>query len=1400
MADGPSHRVWAVDPDGEVTPFAGDGTPCETQPSDDPDWDPLDQCGQGDPATTAQLLNPWGLAVAGNGDVYIADRDLGCVRRVRAGILETVGGLCDSGDGGPSEGLTGRQDKNLVGDGQPSSEFNLGLITDVAVRDDGAFFVASQDGVRFVGTDGILSTVVNVATGGGGGGGGGGGEPGFAPKGDLPPPDIEPAAVDSLSLGPNGTLYLSDPVSHRLFALSVDSELTVIAGTGSEGIAADGTPATEAELSAPTGLHVNTDGRLYVAETGNRWLRRLDTDGALYTTTGDGNAGIPVEGEPALDASYGTLSAVTQSPDGDVYVLAGGTIWRVGLTLDGYAEGEVPVPAPGGGVVDVFDSRGRHLRTVHGLTGAVLYTFDYDDQGRVISLTDADGLITTVTRDESTGDATAIVGPFGQNTGLFTDEQGYLERITNPAGESYRFEYVFGLMTRFEDPRFEDEGYGEDEAKTYEFDGRGRLVRAEDSEDGFTTLRRQGEAGQPDYEVRHKTKRSVTTRYRQRRTRTGETIKERVHPDGTSTETVRYRNGVSVTTLPSGAVLTQAQDPDPRLGMMAGFAGTGRLDRPSGRTGRTSATRSVNLTNADDPFSVDQLTHTYTIEGRTTSLGYDGTTRRFTATSPEARSRTMDIDARGRIASASAPQLEPLAVVYLDTGELDTVTIGTDEATRRRTTFAYDDFHRVGSITDAEGFTVGYGYDAANRIDTITLPDLNTVSLGYDAMGNVTTVSPPGRPAHGFTYTKRNQLETYTLPDVGAGPSMELRVYDDDRRLERIVRADGREIAFDYETLKNRLESLKTPRGDLLFTYQDDGKLDTVTTFDGQTLDYAYDGPVLTETTWTGTIAGSVGRSYDNSLRLTALAVNGDPVVYTYDDDSLLLTVGALSIAREPDTGRIDTVALGQITTEWSYTDFGEPETLTTKFGPSVIYEETFTYDKRGWITDLVRTQGGATVAESFAYDDRGRLETVHYGGTLVSTYGYDANSNRTSYDGTFGTVTTTSYDDRDRLLHYGDTSYTYTDAGELVLKSVGEHTVTYDYDVLGNLRQVVLDSGTTIDYIIDGAQRRIGKKVDGKLVKGWIYQDGLNPIAELDGVGNVVSRFVYGTRANVPDYMVKDGIIYRIVADHLGSPRLVVDSSTGLVVQELRYDEFGRITLDTNPGFQPFGFAGGLYDHQTGLVRFGARDYDPEVGRWTAADPIGFGGGLNLYRYSYQNPLNFIDPAGDIPFLVGAALVWGGIEIGLSLWDAYETGKTLLDPCASLGDKVSSGGGFMLGMIGPGGGYGTGAKAIGRRLPQAGGGAKLENLSAAEMTRIQNAANRTGQEIHVVGSRAKGLPGPESDWDYVVPGANSKTRHSLSSSLPEGPRLGVDSSRNQDFMPGPLDPSLPHISFFPER
>jgi RHS repeat-associated protein len=138
---------------------------------------------------------------------------------------------------------------------------------------------------------------------------------------------------------------------------------------------------------------------------------------------------------------------------------------------------------------------------------------------------------------------------------------------------------------------------------------------------------------------------------------------------------------------------------------------------------------------------------------------------------------------------------------------------------------------------------------------------------------------------------------------------------------------------------------------------------------------------------------------------------------------------------------------------------------------------------------------------------------------------------------------------------------------------------------------------------------------------------------------------------------MVKGRKTYRIVTDQVGSPRAVVDTASGEVVQTMDYDAFGRVTADSNPHFQPFGFAGGLYDVDTGLVRFGARDYDPKTGRFLAPDPLRFGGGdTNLYGYALADPVNLTDPSGQILDTI--------LDIGFIAYDLYKIGKGLMNGC----------------------------------------------------------------------------------------------------------------------------------------
>jgi RHS repeat-associated protein len=355
----------------------------------------------------------------------------------------------------------------------------------------------------------------------------------------------------------------------------------------------------------------------------------------------------------------------------------------------------------------------------------------------------------------------------------------------------------------------------------------------------------------------------------------------------------------------------------------------------------------------------------------------------------------------------------------------------------------------------------------------------------------------------------------------------------------------------------------------------------------------------------------------------------------------------------------------------WTYNPFAEPETYSASVSGSPAYSYSVARDKLGRITQKTETVAGAATVYNYTYDLAGRLTDVLKNGNLAGHYAYDDNGNRL-VSGVGPAQVAGAYDAQDRLLTYGANVYAYTANGELTSKTVAGQTTVYNYDVLGNLRSAQLADGTNIEYVIDGQNRRIGKKVNGSLTQGWLYNGQLQIVAELDGAGNVTSRFIYADRANVPAYLVKAGATYRIIADHLGSPRLIINTATGLTAQRLDYDEFGNITQDTNPALQPFAFAGGLYDLHTKLIRFGARDYDPSTGRWTTKDPIRFRGlDSNLYKYVFDDPINLRDPDGylfvvdDLLYGIGIvspqavllaaivlAVIAGGIWAGQNLYD----------------------------------------------------------------------------------------------------------------------------------------------------
>jgi len=881
--------------------------------------------------------------------------------------------------------------------------------------------------------------------------------------------------------------------------------------------------------------------------------------------------------------------------------------------------GSTLVTSQDGSEVYTFDgATGHHLQTLRPMTGAVKYQFGYDAAGNLITVTDGSGNITTIQRDGSEH-ATAILSPFLQTTTLVVDSNGFLSDVIDPATHTSRFNNTStGLITGRTDAN--------GDAYNYLYDTFGRLITDSDPAGGSTLLTRTD--SNSGYSVTTATALGRTATYQ---VTTGGTAAEQLTntwPNGLqATETDTPQNGrlSEITTLPDGTNDTTTLSADPRWGLQAPVPTSGSLTKGS-LVETIAGSRTASFT-AGNPFSLTAQTDTLTLNGRKYTTVFTTSTRTYLNTTPVKRTTTTVLDSLERISSTQLGTLLPVKFAYDGKGRVSTITQGT-----RTASLAYDSNSFLASSEDPLKLTTSFTHDAAGRLLTTTLPDGRVITNTYDANGNLTSVTPPGKSAHDFAYTPVNLISTYT-PPVVSGTGATTYAYDVDRSLTTITRPDGETINYGYDSA-GRLSSATTPTETLSYGYDaTTGNRSSASISGGEAIAYGYNGPLPISSTWTGTVAGNISRAYNNNFWVTSKSINNSNTInFTYDNDGLIAKAGTLVLKHNAKDGLITGTTLGSATDTRTYDTLGELIGLTAKYQTPVLYSVKLTRDADGRITVKAETIGSKKNTFTYSYDAAGRLTAVNENGTSLSSYTYDSNSNRLTATTSSGTVTGI-YDAQDRLLTYGTASFTYTANGELASQAVGSQTTSYQYDVLGNLIAATLPNATKITYIIDPENHRVGKEVNGVLQTGFLY-DGNRIVAQLNGNNAIVSQFIYASQATVPDYMISGGVTYRMFSDQLGTPRLVVNTSTGAITEQINYDEFGNVISDTNPGFQPFGFAGGLYDQDTKFVRFGARDYNPALGRWTAKDPILFAGGdTNLYGYVLTDPVNSTDPSGLNPF-----------------------------------------------------------------------------------------------------------------------------------------------------------------------
>jgi len=1231
-----SNTVRRVGLDGIISTVAGGGTGVVMD---------------GVSATSVQLFGN-DIIIAPDDSLYIAAASR-VIQVGTDGIIKTVAGTDVSG---------------FSGDGGLATNAQL-LAASLDFDSDGSLYIVGDNRIRRVGPDGIITTIAGT------------GKSGFTGDGGLAT-EARFSKIRDIAIASNGDLYIADSLNHRIRRIGSDGIVNTVVGTGVEGYNGDGVPALSAQLSFPNSIALDAEGSLYISDAVNYRIRKIDQGGIITTIAGTGVSGFSGDGGSPTAAQFTGTQGIEIAPDDSLYIagLRSSRVRRIsGFEIQDIALGEVLITSRRGDQLYTFDPAGRHNRSIDPVTGALIQDFTYTAEGHLNTITDVDGRITTIQRD-SFDNPLSIIAPDGQRTDLALDVNGYLQTVTDPEGNAFNFDYTIdGLMTSRTDPT--------GNKNTFQYDTLGRLLRDDDPVGGGWNISRIDSATDDSYTVTMASGEDRIRHFTVDPLSNGDSQHTNTAPDGFQTTILFGRDGSEVTTSADGTVSVLTESPDPRFGMMSPVKSLS-ITTPGGLLNTVASTRTATLLDDMDILSHTTLSENFSLNGKVYSSVYDTATRAWVDTSAEGRSFTRVLDPKGRLLQREVKNIAPVSLAYTEDGRLDTIT--QDDGSAARTTLM--DYYSSGaqqgfleSLTDAEMRQVSFAYDDAGRVTQLTLPDGRQIVYTYDSNGNLSSLTPPGSSTHSFNYTAVDLESQYIPPNLSEILNPETRYdYNRDKQLELITRPDGQTIDYIYNATTGKLTQTVIPQGSYAYSYSGaTGQLAQITAPNNGTLNYAYDGSLLLSSTWSGDVSGRVSQSYNNDFQQIQRCANSDCVDFAYDDDLLLIQAGSLAINRDAQKGGLVTsTAINNINTTRTYNAFGELDIVAANDGSSVLYRANYSRDNLGRITQQVETVQGTTTTYDYRYDLAGRLEEIDTNGINTATYGYDSNSNRTLVSGVLSGI----FDAQDRLTDHYSTIYTYTANGELQTKldTVTDETTTYLYDVLGNLRQVTLPDNTQINYDIDGQNLRVGKRINGTVIQGFLYKDQLNPIAELDASGNITSRFVYGSKINVPDYMVRGDTTYRIISNHLGSPRLVVDVSSGNVVQRIDYDEWGEITNDSNPGFQPFGFAGGLYDQHTKLTRFGARDYDPETGRWVAKDPVRFDSGeINLYGYVASDPVNWTDPLGLWSASVSGYAGWGG---GISVGQNPVTGKAFI--ALSVGIGLGGGASFDLNGGGiPGGG-----------------------------------------------------------------------------------------------------------------
>jgi RHS repeat-associated protein len=882
----------------------------------------------------------------------------------------------------------------------------------------------------------------------------------------------------------------------------------------------------------------------------------------------------------------------------------------------------------------------------------------FDATGRLTAMVDTNGNTTTLTYTGA--NLTQISDAVGRSITLEYDSSNRINKATDPLGRVWRYGYTgdIGLLATVTDPLDHILRYGyEGSLLTSITDKRGNLVK----EILYDVVNRrvieqrfaEGKSEHYDYTLSGTTVTGVTIT-----DSLGRKISRRFNPKGHTIEMTDalgqssrierdLATGLPISTIGACGCGEATQEFDARGNVTAM---TDRLGQTTRMEYEPVLNRLIKVT--------DKL-------GRITLFAYDNRGNLVSLTDALNQVTTMAYDQYGELTSVTDPLGHTKRMEYDAQGNIT----GMIDALNHRTTLEYDGIGRMTAVMDELNHRSSLTYDALSRVLTLTDQTNATSILTYDENGNLLTATNANGNQVRKTYDEHNRITTLrdAMGNIGR------IVYNSEDEITALISPLGRQTTYSYDK-RGQIATMKDPmQGEVKFTYDNRGSVVALSDQRGNTTTYSYDelfrpvsmrDPLGRESRVTYDAMNQVTESfdrlgrrvqmvYDAIDRLTSTVYADATVTYSYDAASRPM--------------RIDDTQSGFVS--WNY-DAGDRLLSETTVAGVVSYGYNI-------VDQLTSMTAADRQPVNYGYDAAGRLQSITQGSESF-TYAYDTISRLTSFQRPNGVNTSYDYDANGRLTHLlhqdaqsqpleeyrytytadseidsitsqnslpllpqaknassanaanrvsqsGVANYSFDNTGQTTSKTDASGTTTYKWDARGRMTSASLPDGQSVNYGYDALGRRSSRTANGSTTS-FLY-DGMDVVLDKASDGSSVNylggfgvddklRQTSSASPNSPAYFLQD---------HLGSTVALTDASGG-VSERQQYEPFGA---SSGSGLTRYGYTGREKDGATGLMYYRARWYDPQQGRFLSQDPLGLRGGLNLYAYAGNDPVNVSDPFG---------------------------------------------------------------------------------------------------------------------------------------------------------------------------